>query len=224
MPSAQAAGRGVKRMRGSADLAAPGESVVREFLQRRDIIALHHRKERRECQREFTAPQLTIRSAAAVQHEGMRGSLNGFSIPPAYHAAFAGAAFFRAAVFFRTGEPFFTDPRFAAACSARWRAQRFFAAATIRRIPSALMRRRGAGVVVEADAAGPWRAAAQRRFCASAMRRRVAALLRRLGPSPEREPPNPPVGPCSASSTRFNRSRSSVSNNKRSLVGIQQEE
>ena len=31
--SAQAAGRGVKRERNSADLAAPGESVVREFLQ-----------------------------------------------------------------------------------------------------------------------------------------------------------------------------------------------
>jgi PAS domain S-box-containing protein len=31
--SAQAAGRGVKRMRNSADLAAPGESVVRDFLQ-----------------------------------------------------------------------------------------------------------------------------------------------------------------------------------------------
>jgi hypothetical protein len=30
---AQAAGRGVKRMRDSEDLAAPGESVVREFLQ-----------------------------------------------------------------------------------------------------------------------------------------------------------------------------------------------
>ena len=33
--SAQAAGRGVKRRRNSADLAAPGESVVREFLLRR---------------------------------------------------------------------------------------------------------------------------------------------------------------------------------------------
>jgi hypothetical protein len=33
--SAQAAGRGVKRKRNSADLAAPGESVVREFLQSR---------------------------------------------------------------------------------------------------------------------------------------------------------------------------------------------
>jgi hypothetical protein len=33
LESAQAAGRGVKRMRNSADLAAPGESVVREFLQ-----------------------------------------------------------------------------------------------------------------------------------------------------------------------------------------------
>jgi hypothetical protein len=32
--SAQAAGRGVKRRRSSADLAAPGESVVHEFLQR----------------------------------------------------------------------------------------------------------------------------------------------------------------------------------------------
>jgi 16S rRNA (uracil1498-N3)-methyltransferase len=32
--SAQAAGRGFKRMRSSADLAAPGESVVREFLPR----------------------------------------------------------------------------------------------------------------------------------------------------------------------------------------------
>jgi hypothetical protein len=31
--SAQAAGRGVKQMRNSAGLAAPGESVVREFLQ-----------------------------------------------------------------------------------------------------------------------------------------------------------------------------------------------
>jgi hypothetical protein len=35
LESAQAAGRGVKRRRNSADLAAPGESVVREFLQRR---------------------------------------------------------------------------------------------------------------------------------------------------------------------------------------------
>jgi hypothetical protein len=34
--SAQAAGRGVKRRRNSAGLAAPGESVVREFPQRRD--------------------------------------------------------------------------------------------------------------------------------------------------------------------------------------------
>jgi putative PIN family toxin of toxin-antitoxin system len=34
LKGAQAAGRGVKRMRNSEDLAAPGESVVREFLQR----------------------------------------------------------------------------------------------------------------------------------------------------------------------------------------------
>jgi ankyrin repeat protein len=34
LESAQAAGRGVKRMRNSAGLAAPGESVVREFLER----------------------------------------------------------------------------------------------------------------------------------------------------------------------------------------------
>jgi hypothetical protein len=34
LESAQAAGRGVKRSRNSMDLAAPGESVVREFLQR----------------------------------------------------------------------------------------------------------------------------------------------------------------------------------------------
>jgi hypothetical protein len=33
LKSAQAAGRGVKRMRNSADLAAPGESVVRDSLQ-----------------------------------------------------------------------------------------------------------------------------------------------------------------------------------------------
>jgi hypothetical protein len=32
LASAQAAGRGFKRRRNSADLAAPGESVVREFL------------------------------------------------------------------------------------------------------------------------------------------------------------------------------------------------
>jgi hypothetical protein len=32
--SAQAAGHGFIGMRNSADLAAPGESVVREFLQR----------------------------------------------------------------------------------------------------------------------------------------------------------------------------------------------
>jgi 3-deoxy-D-manno-octulosonic-acid transferase len=35
MASAQAAGRGVNRMRSSAKLAAPGESVVREFLEKR---------------------------------------------------------------------------------------------------------------------------------------------------------------------------------------------
>jgi hypothetical protein len=34
MESAQAAGRGVKRRGNSEDLAAPGESVVRDSLQR----------------------------------------------------------------------------------------------------------------------------------------------------------------------------------------------
>jgi hypothetical protein len=34
LKSAQAAGRGFIGIRNSADLAAPGESVVREFLQR----------------------------------------------------------------------------------------------------------------------------------------------------------------------------------------------
>jgi hypothetical protein len=34
LESEQAAGRGVKRVRNSADLAAPGKSVVRDFLQR----------------------------------------------------------------------------------------------------------------------------------------------------------------------------------------------
>jgi hypothetical protein len=33
LESAQAAGRGVKRRRNLDDVAAPGESVVREFLQ-----------------------------------------------------------------------------------------------------------------------------------------------------------------------------------------------
>jgi hypothetical protein len=66
--------------------------------------------------------------------------------------------------------------RFLRASSARFRAQRFFAAAMIRCMPSLLMRRFGAGALVcgaGADGALP---AAQRFFCANDIRRRAAAL------------------------------------------------
>jgi hypothetical protein len=58
--SAQAAGRGVKRMRSSAGLAAPGESVVREFLQRTHeevTKALHPRREGRILRRHLLEKQ-----------------------------------------------------------------------------------------------------------------------------------------------------------------------
>jgi hypothetical protein len=64
MESAQAAGRGVKRMRNSAGLAAPGESVVREFLQKNSrVLSGAYKKEGNRTKLLLSAPGKILQPA-----------------------------------------------------------------------------------------------------------------------------------------------------------------
>jgi hypothetical protein len=61
--TAQAAGRGVKGMRSSEDLAAPGESVVREILERRYVSMLKRRSPAALVSAALFLPALTLCAA-----------------------------------------------------------------------------------------------------------------------------------------------------------------